>query len=178
MDAVEHLRAPVLECHAWLEATMDDVSAEQAHWRPPGIANPIASVYAHVILGADVGINTMINGRQPLIVSDWKETAGLSQLPPLGEWHDWALRVRMDLDAFRDYARAVYSCWDEFLASLPAADLGRVIDLSAFGMGKRSLAQFLAIQVEHFSGHCGEIACLKGLQGATGYRPGTADGIG
>lgn len=178
MGAVELLRGPVKECHEWLEATMSDVTTEQAHWRPPGIANPIAAVYAHVVVGADFAVNTLINGRQPLIVSNWGGKAGLSELMPVKDWHDWATRVRMDLDVFRNYARAVYTCWDDYLASLPPEDLDRVIDLSVYRMGQRTLAQYLAMQVEHFSGHCGEIACLKGLQGVTGYRPGTPDGIG
>ena len=178
MEAIELLRNPIEDCHAWLEATMSDVTPEQAHWRPPGLANPIAAVYAHVIVGADVGVNTILNGRPPLIHSQWGGSAGLSELMPVRDWHDWAVNMRMDLDVFRKYARAVYACWSEYLASLSSADLDRVVDLTAFQMGKRTLGGYLAVQVEHFSGHCGEIACLKGLQGAIGYRPGTADGIG
>jgi len=178
VNALEALRGPIAECHQWLEATMSDVTPEQAHWRPTGIANPICAVYAHVIVGADVGANMTIAGRQPLIARKWGGKVGLSELMPMGDWHEWAGRLRMDLDVFRQYAQGVYACWDDCLASLSPADLDRVVDLSAVGMGQRTLAQFLAMQVEHFSGHCGEIACLKGLQGLTGYRPGTADGIG
>ena len=178
MDALEALRVPVSESHQWLEATMSDVTPEQAHWRPPGIANPICAVYAHVIVGADFAVNTTMRGQPPLIASKWAGKVGLSELMPMADWHEWAGRLRMDLDVFRQYARDAYACWDDCLASFSPGDLDRVVDLSAIGMGQRTLARFLAMQVEHFSGHCGEIACLKGLQGATGYRPGTADGIG
>ena len=157
---------------------MGDVTPEQAHWRPPGIANPICAVYAHAVIGADLAANTTVNGQPPLIARKWGGKVGLSELMPARDWHGWASRVRMDLDVFREYARSVYACWEEYLASLSPGDLDRVVDLSAIGMGQRTLAQLLAMQVEHFSGHCGEIACLKGLQGVTGYRPGTADGIG
>ena len=157
---------------------MSDVTPEQAHWRPPGIANRICAVYAHVIVGADLAANTTMRGQPPLIASTWGGKVGLSELMPAGEWHEWANRVQMDLDVFRDYARSVYACWEDCLASLSPGDLDRAIDLSAIGMGRRTLAQLLAMQVEHFSGHCGEIACLKGLQGVAGYRPGTEDGIG
>ena len=157
---------------------MSDVTPEQAHWRPPGIANPICAVYAHVIVGADLAANTTMRGQPPLIASKWGGKVGLSGLMPARDWHDWASHVRMDLDVFREYARGVYACWEDYLSSLSPGDLGRVVDLSAIGMGQRTLAHLLAMQVEHFSGHCGEIACLKGLQGVAGYRPGTADGIG
>ncbi len=178
MGAVEVLKQPITECHEWLEATMSDVTTEQAHWRPPGIANPICAVYAHVVVGADFSVNTILNGRQPLIVSDYEGTAGLSELMPMGDWHEWGAKVRMDLDRFRPYARGVYSSWTEYLESLASEQLDRMVDLSVYGMGQRTLAEMLAMQIEHFSAHCGEISCLKGLQGATGYRPGTPDGVG
>ncbi len=157
---------------------MSDVTPEQAHWRPPGIANSICAVYAHVIVGADLAANTTIRGQPPLIASKWGGKVGLSELMPARDWHEWASRVQMDLDVFRKYAGGVYESWDDCLASLSPGDLDRVVDLSAMGMGQRTIAGVLATQVEHFSGHCGEIACLKGLQGVTGYRPGTTDGIG
>jgi len=178
MDELEALRVPISESHQWLEATMSDVTPEQAHWRPPGIANPICAVYAHVIVGADVAVNTTMRGQPPLIASKWAGKVGLSELMPMGDWHAWASRVQMDLNAFREYAQGVYASWNDWLASLSHGDMERVVDLSVIGMGQRTLARFLGMQVEHFSGHCGEIACLKGLQGVTGYRPGTADGIG
>lgn len=84
----------------------------------------------------------------------------------------------MDLSVFRKYAEAVYSGWAGYLSGLSDSDLDATVDLSVFDMGERILAQYLSMQVQHFSGHCGEIACLKGLQGAVGFRPGTTEGIG
>jgi len=178
MNTVSILREVITETHAWFEATAADVTEEQAQWRPPGIANPIAAVFAHVIVGADFGLNSILQQRPPLIASDWGGKAGLSQLMPAGEWHDWATSVQMDLEVFRNYASTVYVAWADYLATLSEGDLERAVDLSAFGMGQRSLSQYLTMQVQHFGGHCGEIACLKGLQGAAGFRPGTAEGIG
>ena len=84
MGTIEVLREVITETHAWFEATAGDVTEEQAHWRPPGIANPIAAVYAHVIVGADFGLNSILQKRQPLIATDWDGKAGLSELMPLG----------------------------------------------------------------------------------------------
>ena len=157
---------------------MSDVTQEQVAWMPSGESNPISAVYAHVIIGADLALNTWIGARPPLLATAWGGRVGLSELMPATDWHSWAMRVQMDLTKFRKYAADVYGAWGEYLASLTSDDLSRCIDLEMIGMGKRTLAECLAIQVEHFSGHCGEIACLKGLQGATGYRPGTARGKG
>ena len=176
MPALEAIRTTIVETHAWFESTLSDVTEEQAHWQPPGLANPIAAVYAHVVVGADFGLNTILNGRQPLIVTGWDSTAGLSELMPIGDWHDWATSVRMVLDVFRAYAQAVYQGWREFLASLSEPDLERVIDLSSFEMGTRPQALYLSMQIQHFSGHTGEISCLKGLQGGIGFRASRPDG--
>ncbi len=49
-------------------------------------------------------------------------------------------------------------------------DLEREIDLSNFGLGKQSVAWVMNNGViGHVASHCGEISCLKGLQGAKGY---------
>lgn len=177
VDSVDAVLEAIRDCHLWLEATVADVSSDQAHWQPDGVANPIAAVYAHVIVGADVALNVLLRGEQPLIAAP-ANAAVISEIMPPSDWHEWALRVRLDLPAFREYANRVYASWYDHLGQLAEDDMARPVDLSVWGMGKRTLGQFLLIQVEHFSCHIGEIACLKGMQGAVGFRPGTADGIG
>jgi hypothetical protein len=175
---LDALTEGVLDCHLWLAATFADVSEEQALWQPPGKANPIAAVYAHVLVGADGALNGLLTPSRPLFAAGTAAEIGLSALPVRGDWYEWARGLRVDMGLLRIYAEAVRENWATFLASLAPTDIDRVVDLSVWGMGTRTLAQFLVVQIEHFSGHCGEIAALKGMQGATGYRPGTADGIG
>lgn len=79
--------------------------------------------------------------------------------------------VRVDLSALRDYARAVYAETDAFLASLDDDALGQSLDLSGVGLGQQTVASALTLLVpNHIGTETGEIACLKGLQGARGYR--------
>ena len=172
MDAVDMLRETVKECHGWLEETMSNVTEEEADWRPPDLANPIGAVYAHAVIDVDMGFNMWIRRRSPLIATDWAGRAGLSEPHAPPPWHDWAARVRVDLEAFRRYARAVYADVDDYLASLSAGDLDQEIDMSVLGEGRRTVGQVItSVAVRHISGHCGEIACLKGLQGRRGYPP-------
>ena len=85
-------------------------------------------------------------------------------------WEQWARRIRIDLAALRQYAQAVYAATDQYLASLQEGDLGRTIDLSGAGLSQPSLAWLLSGGVlGHLNNHCGEVSCLKGLQGAQGY---------
>ena len=61
---------------------MTDVTPEQAHWIPPGVALPIGASYAHVVVGQDSVINGMLKGGAPLFASSWAGKTGLSELPP------------------------------------------------------------------------------------------------
>ena len=172
MDAISLLRQQLRDAHGLLEETMKDVTAEQAHWAPPGIANPLGANYAHLILSEDSVINGLLKGSAPLAMSTWASKLGLSAPPPppTEPWDKWGRQVRVDLAALREYAQAVYKASDEYLASLNGDGLNRPVDLSTFGAGEQTVGWLLSnVVVGHVSGHCGEVACLKGLQGAKGY---------
>ncbi len=167
---VTMLRGQYKGAHDVLEGTMQDVTPEMATWLPPGNANPIGANYAHVVTGEDAILQGMVRGGAPLMASTWAGRVGVSEPPPSdGKWHEWAQQVSVDLAALRAYAQAVYAATDEYLASLNDADLGQEIDLSAMGFGVQNLGWFLGVMLANIQWHTGEIACLKGLQGKTGY---------
>jgi hypothetical protein len=172
MDAVSLFRQQLQDAHWILEETMKDVTAEQAHWAPPGVANPLGASYAHAVMSVDFIINGMLRGGAPLAMSTWAGKIGLSEPPPppTEPWDKWGRQVRIDLSALREYAQAVHKAADEYLASLSDDALSRPLDLSAFGVGEQTVAWLLTnAVVGHIAGHCGEVSCLKGLQGAKGY---------
>jgi len=47
--------------------------------------------------------------------------------------------------------------------------LNRVVDLQSIGLGQQPISSFLVIMLANVNNHCGEISCLKGLQGLRGY---------
>jgi hypothetical protein len=172
------LREQLQSAQRLLEGTMESVTAEQAHWSPPGVANPIGASYAHIVLGQDGAVNGMLREAAPLFATTWAGKVGVAELPPgpdpgapgFPDWAGWARRARIDLPALRKYAQAVYAASDEYLASLSDADLGRPVDVSALGRGSMTVKQLLTRGViGNALTHCGEISCLKGLQGAKGY---------
>jgi hypothetical protein len=174
MDAISLLQQQFRNAHGWLEGTMKDVTPEQAQWTPPGRANPLGATYAHIILSEDAMVNGMVGGGAPLFATTWAGKTGLSEMPPPPSdsqpWDAWARRVRIDLPALQQYAQAVYAASDKCLASLPPEALDRTVDLSAFGMGQESVANFLgSVAAAHVRDHSGEISCLKGLQGSRGF---------
>ena len=92
---------------------------------------------------------------------------GISDPRPGSEF-EWAREVKVDLEAARQYANAVYSATDQYLASLEPADLDRKLELS--GLGEKSVAFVLSSFLSsHTSNLTGEISVLKGIQGAKGY---------
>lgn len=169
MHTTALLREQVQQAHAFLEATMEGVTPEQAHWTPPGVANPLAATYVHAIASEDLAINMVLKGGTPLYASSWAEKTGISEVQPLAT-AEWAHRVRIDLPATRRYAQAVHAATDAYLATLTEEDLAKDLDLTSFGLGQMTVAALLSRMVlGHIDNMCGEISVLKGLQGAKGY---------
>jgi len=175
-SAVDLLRQQVRIAHDIMDATMADVTPEQAHWTPPGVANPLGATYAHCVVSEDFVVNGMFRRQAPLAAAAWAARTGLSEpMPAPGSpaWSDyaaWTRRVSVDLDSLREYARAVHAETDAYLASLSDADLAHALDLSALGLGQQTVASALTLLLlNHIGTETGEIACLKGLQGARGY---------
>lgn len=172
MDTGSVLRSQVEMAHQILEGTMADVTPEQAQWLPPGNAVPLGATYAHMVMGEDMMINMMLQGKQQLRDTSHAGKLGLSEPPPgTGQpWEEWSRSVKVDLPALKQYAQAVYKNTTDYIGSLSDGDLSREIDLSNFGMGRQTVAWvFGNFVVGHLNNHCGEASCLKGLQGAKGY---------
>lgn len=176
-SAVSLLGMQFREAHGFLEGTLQGVTSEQAHWTPPGIANPLGATYAHVALTEDGIIGAILKGGTPLFATSWAGKVGVSELPPmpgpggngLPGWNEWARQVQVDMPVLHEYAQAVYANTEAYLASLSTDDLNRPLDLSAAGLGQHTVASLLNTILSNVSWHCGEIACLKGLQGVKGY---------
>jgi len=175
MDSISLLREQLREAHALLEAVMEGVTPEAAHWIPPGQANPVGATYAHVVLFEDMIINGVLSHRKPLYETTWAGKVGMNELMPRQgeEWEDyanWTRRVRVDLQQVREYARAVYANTEEYLSSLRPENLDIEIDLSGVGDNVVTLGHVLSRSiVGHADNIAGEISCLKGLQGLQGY---------
>ncbi len=172
MSEVSALRSLYGFVHMVMEGTMGDVTPEQAHWIPPGKANPIGAMYAHAVFAEDVMIQGMARGAAPLCAGEWGAKAGVSSPPPMegGDWGNWGREAKVDLDKLRAFAQAVYANTDAYFATLSDADLQRKIDLSAFNSGEQTVGWFLFNVVgTHGANTTGDISALKGVQGAKGY---------
>ena len=169
MNAIELLSAQIKQAHMVASGTVSDLTPEQAAWSPGGEANPIAAELIHLISAEDMFLNMMV-GRQPLGMGAFAGKTGASEPHPMGGYGDWAKRVKADVPQVKEYMAAVFKNTEEYVSSLAPEDLDREIDLSAAGMGKMSLGDFITMtSIIHPSNHIGEISVMKGVQGAKGY---------
>jgi hypothetical protein len=91
---------------------------------------------------------------------------------PGPEWENygpWTRRVKVDVPALRVCTSRGRGT-DTWLATLAEAELDRPLDLTGAGLGQHNLASAIALLVaNHIGTETGEIAVLKGIQGARGY---------
>ena len=81
---------------------------------------------------------------------------------------EWSRAAKkMNLAAFREYAKAVYAATDAYVASLAEAELDRKLDTGF--IGEQTVAFVLSnVLAWHAAEHNGEIAALKGAFGLKG----------
>jgi hypothetical protein len=169
MDALDVLRYEARRAYAWLETNVSDVTPEQASWRPPGTANSIAATYAHIMIWADVDLTRHFHGREPLLGGEWGRRLSLSEQDPneFAAEHYWAL--------LREYGREVHRQVVQQVGSVTVADLEREFQMMPESHGTwKGIDVYTLHGGSHVWMHGGEIACLKGLQGAQGYRAPTS----
>ncbi len=150
------------------------MTEDQWHWPPPGIANPLGATYAHVAVSEDVIVHSILQGGAPLLATTFPGRTGMSEPMPMPGpgWDDygaWARRLHVDGQALREYAAAAFAASEAYVGSLTDADIDRQLDLAMLGGTARSLGWMIGrLLIGHTDQVCGEISCLRGLQGLKG----------
>jgi len=168
--AIALLRQQLAGYHQILEQTMDDCPADALDRTLPGATiGTIASVYAHTVFSEDHILHGMLQGKPPLYgAHGWASRTNVAM--PAGEELslEWSRAAKkMDLPAFREYAKAVYAATDAYVAGLSESDLDRTVDTGFVGV--QSVAFILSnVLAWHAAEHNGELAALKGAFGLKG----------
>ena len=167
MDLLDEFRTQARLSFEWLEAIVEDVTPEQATWQPPGRANTIAANYAHIVRNIDEDINQRLFRVPRLNEGPWLGRTGL--VPGVDDWQ----QPNIDWPALREYGRAMTSFLYETMDAMTYDDLDRLADLTTPDRHVwRGIDIVRLTACMHVRLHGGEISCLKGLQGAKGYRSG------
>ncbi len=166
MEAKELLRAQFQTMHQFLDMTIADCSPDVLERKDDAwTINKVGSLYAHIVLAEDMMLNGMGKGGALVLNSDgWAEKLAIDNPSPRQDEH--LADMTIDLEAFREYAKAVTAATDDFLANATDEQLNKEVDSPA---GKQPFITFFAnIGLTHIAGHWGEIAALKGVQGLKG----------
>jgi len=175
ITAAQVLQGALNSAHQILENTMADVTDELASRLAPGLANPLGTSYAHVVLAEDAIVNGMLKGAPPLAATSWAGRTGVDRPMPMpgmaeGDLGAWYHSARVDLAACRAYAQVVYANSADFLSTADETTLARGIDMSMVDMGTLPLAiVFQIFVIGHCNNLCGEISAVKGSFGLKGY---------
>jgi hypothetical protein len=162
MELREFLNDQLAEVHRMADIAMTDLTADVAHWQPPGTANTIAQLLAHMTNAEDRAIYVSIQGGTMLAQQGWAEKVGFSN----ERGAIWNKGWRLNLGPFFEYARQVHEAATRCVAGLSTADLDREVQ---WFNGPRSTGALLrGVIINHSLGHAGEISTIKGAQGLKG----------
>ena len=169
MNGVEVLKAAIGMAHQSVGMVCGDCNSSAFDYKGDGSTiNQPGAILAHAVFAEDLFVQGMMQGKQPLYVSDgWQAKTGVPFPPTPAQTPEWAATVHVDMATFNPYVEAVFAATDAYLDSLTDADLDRVLE-GGFGAGAKVGAFLAGIGTFHLSQHMGEIAALKGVQGLKG----------
>lgn len=166
MEAPEYVRKQIAASRRLSEGALQDMSEEQFNWIPPGMANSIKASLIHLLSSEDASVQRVLQGKPPLWEAEgWNERIGLSVRPGRDKGWDEIKEKTLPLAPVLEYAEAVRAATDAYLERLTPEELERKVE---FFFGDSRVADVLAILAAHATGHSGEIAALRGIQGVKG----------
>lgn len=166
MDILAYIRQQVAITRMLCDATTQNLNEEQFNWIPPTKINPIRAALIHLLTSEDYTVNALFQG-QPAVweAGNWSGKIGLTALPGQAGW-DEVRTKSLPLAPVLAYQQALRTAIDGYLTTLTGADLSRMVQ--SFGQDS-PLGTVFCTTLGHSLCHAGEIAAVKGLQGAQGW---------
>lgn len=166
LDAKAFLQRQITIQRGIADAVLGDVTQAQLDWATPGTTNRIGTILLHVAGTDDAFIHARVLGRPRLWEGgNWAARVGLPQPPGRGGFWAEANAATLPLGPILEYQAAVRAAFDALVAGMDDAMLARTAPTP---FGEQPFSGVLGLLVVHAAGHFGEIAALKGAQGARG----------
>ena len=164
--AVGYIQQSLQFLHGSFHDARSGQSSEQLHFAPDGESHSVAWVLWHTARVEDLLVQGAFQGKRQI----WAEGGGAAQtgLPAkafgTGQPTDEAKQLQIgDLDAFWQYADAVFAATDAFLGGLSDTDLEREVKV---GERTETLGESITLHlVTHENGHRGEVNLIRGMHG-------------
>lgn len=165
MEAKEYIIRQFRWARRQSDSVLLDVSAEQFNWTPPGTVSSISAIFLHMVTIEDAYIQEAILGKPRLWdKGGWEEIIG-SRAPWRGEnWQDLKGK-QLTVEDIAQFQEVVRAATDSYIETLTPEELDRRVE---FEGRERRIGDVLSMLVVHNLAHAGEIAALKGVQGAAG----------
>jgi hypothetical protein len=166
MDILEYIQRQMAGLRRSVNNVMKDMTPELFNAATPGTANAISATFVHFMHAEDNIIHKVNQGKPSVWESGpWSEKTGIQKPPGIGEdWSSYKHR-QIAIQPLLDYQAAVWAATDGYLAALTPDELDRKVK---FAGGERTVGDMLLLCVSQALSHAGEIAALKGVQGAKG----------
>jgi len=166
MEILDYMHRQMASMRSMVDMTMKDVTVEQFNWAPPGTMNTISATFIHLTSVEDHFVQGILQGKPRVWdAGDWSEKTGIKKTPGIGENWDEFKHLHLQPANLLEYQKVVWAATDDYLSNFTAEDLDRKVML-----GKREMtaAELLIMVIHQSLSHAGEIAALKGIQGAKG----------
>ena len=170
MDMKDYLKHFSGALHREYEHALDDLSEEQAHFRPSANTNHIAFTAWHIVRTEDNVVQFVLHRQQTVwLAGQLDERWGLPRVAQgTGMKPEEAYALRLpSVEDFLGYARNVWSGTDRYFDTITAEELSRIVKINPFGEIPvlQALGQTL---IAHGNQHLGEIWLTRELQGLKG----------
>jgi len=166
MEILEYMRRQMAGMRSTVDMTMKDITVEQFNWAPPGTMNTISATFIHLTSVEDHFVQGILQGKSSVWdAQGWSEKTGVKKPPSIGESWDEFKHLHLQPANLLEYQKAVWAATDAYMTSLTAEELDRKVKL---GPRELTVAELLIMAANQSLSHTGEIAALKGIQGAKG----------
>ncbi|MSP14148.1 MAG: DinB family protein [Chloroflexi bacterium] len=166
MEGQAYIQHQVAAVRRLADAALKDMTEEQVNWFPPGMANSIGTILLHAFTSEDRHFQTILQGKPRLWETEgWGERAGVTNPPGGGRNWEEVKTQTFSLAFLLEYHQAVKAATDAYLSNLSPAELDRTVN---YIRGEQPVADVVAAFLVHMTGHMGEVAALRGIQGVKG----------
>jgi hypothetical protein len=161
VKAVDYAKLQTEQAFGLLKLAADGMDDAQYNLDGPGTCNAAAKSHVHALAAFDFFVLNKAKGADML----WPQFGPKHGLPANSQ-EIWGFAGTISGIAINEFAEQIQKATIEYIASLSDADLDRQVDTQFFGM--QSLAYLLQLAAMHATGHAGDVAAVKGMQGLKG----------
>ena len=161
MKATDYVKLQTEQALGLLKMAADGMDEAQYNLDGPGTCNAAAKSHVHALTSFDFFVLNKAQGVDMI----WPSFASKHGLPP-NPMEIWGHGANISADDMKAYAEQIQKATLDYIATLSDADLDRQVDTQFFGM--QNVAYLLQLAAMHATGHAGDVAAVKGMQGLKG----------